>query len=995
MASNNKYNLFTIPPTESFSDSFVRTILKETEKNRSELTKYLILLPTRRACRVIRDAFLRQTNGTPILLPRLQAIGDIDEGELFFNLNGEDSLDCKPPISSMKRQAYLAQIISKLPDFSKSPAHNISLANALGQLLDQIYTEDLDISELPSLVDSQKFAAHWQITLDFLKIISEYWPQILNEIGMIDAADRRNILSNKLNDTWISNPPNHPIIAAGTTGSIPSTAKLLKTILTLPNGRIVLPGIDTYMSNNAWDNIDETHPQATLKNLLISLEKDRNDIKIWGCVDDNTETIKEKFISDALIPAKNSDIWQSMKGSEKTKQEIITSLVNTHLYECDTSQEEATIISLIIRESLEHKEKITAVVTPDRQLAKRIAVSCERWGIQLDDSAGKNLEQTTIGSFLISSAEVCLNQISPVYLLSFLKHPLNTGGDFKNFRKHIRLLDKQVLRGLKPDSGFKGIIKKYNKILDDEYQNNPNPINFEFINYLENLFKEFYNLFHNNQPHDFKKYLTEHIKFIENCSKEEFLWSGEEGEEASKFLSELLEASPLLPKVKGSDYLLILKQLMKQKSVRPKYGTHPRLMILGQLEARLINADRVILSSLNEGKWPSDSKHDPWMSRPMRQDFGLPPLERSIGLSAHDFVQGFCKKEVFLTRSKKQDGSPTVPSRWLQRISTLLKAYDISEDIIKKNEFNEYKNQLNLAKNKISIKRPEPTPPINVRPTNISVTSIDTWLKDPYSIYAKYILKIKNIDPLEKEWSHIEKGNLLHKILEKFNKDNKSIITNDCIDKFITIAKDEFELNGNEAIKDFWLPKIYKIGKWYINHETSWRKQARPIAFEEKGFIEINKENINFTIFGRVDRIDKLNNGEYVIIDYKSGGSFSAKGIQNGQYTQLPLEGYILKENGLKSLNKKIDNNVSNLEYWVLNGSDPAGKIVSLNKESDIKQAIESAEIGIKSLINVFYNQQTPYYSIPNLDNAPRFNDYEHLARVKEWTALSEQESIS
>ncbi|MAZ76086.1 MAG: double-strand break repair protein AddB [Micavibrio sp.] len=981
--------IFTIPPTKSFADSFTHKLLKETEDNVFALTQYLILLPTRRACRIIRESFLRQTEGKPLLLPRLQAIGDIDEDELLIGFNGGEALECPPAISAVRRQAYLAQIISKLPDFSKSPAHDLALANALGQLLDQIYTEDLDIAALPSLVDTDKFAKHWQVTLDFLKIISEHWPKILNEIGMIDIADRRNRLLNKLNEHWVNTPPQYTVIAAGTTGSIPSTTKLLKTILTLPQGRIVLPGLDPHIDDNAWSNIDESHPQSTLKNLLNALELERSDIKTWPDNDAHRNNEKEEFISNALTPADNTDSWQSINPTKKNTDNIGHALCNTHLYECNTLQEEATLISLIMRESLEHKEKITAVITPDRTLAKRITKACKRWDIIVDDSAGKSLIQSAIGSFILQSGKVCLSHVSPITLLSFLKHPFNTGGKFKDFRKAVRLLDKQVLRGLKPEANFDGLIKKYNDVLTDKYQSDPNPITLDLLHDLKPKFEELLSLFEDNNTHYFSKFLKEHIKFIENFSTQELLWQGDEGEEAAKFLSELLEESSLFPKINGHDYLSILAQLMSQKSVRPKYGTHPRLIILGQLEARLIHADRVILASLNEGTWPEDSGFDPWMSRPMRQDFGLPPLERGIGLSANDFVHGFCKKEVFLTRSKRVDSSPTVPSRWLQRIDTLLKAYGLSGDIIRKTEFLHYLEHLDKTDKVEPIKRPAPTPDLSVRPNKLSVTAIDTWLKDPYSIYAKYVLNLKTLEPLEKEWSAIEKGNLLHTILERFNKNNKTDIPNNAFDQFITIAKEEFEIQGDENIKEFWFSKIYKIGEWYINHEKSWRDKATPYVFEEKGSIEIKNGGTTFTLSGRADRIDKFHDGNYAIIDYKTGGSFSGKGMISGQYPQLSLEGYILSENGFGKAGIN-DERAVNLSYWLLNGANPAGKTTALHKENDVSQAIENAEIGIKELVSIFQNNDTPYYAIPNLDNAPRFNDYEHLSRVKEWAALGD-----
>lgn len=981
--TDTKGKIFTIPPSDSFSDCFTLGLLEETKGNEASLPNYLILLPTRRACRVIRDSFLRQTKGKPLLLPRLQPVGDIDEEELLINYRGSDALNIPPAISAIQRQAYLARIITKLPDFSKSPAHDLALANALGQLLDQIYTEDLNINELPDLVDREKFAQHWQVTLDFLQIISEHWPNILSEKGVIDAADRRNRLIQKLTQHWQESPPDYPVIAAGTTGSIPATATLLKTIMSLPQGRVVLPGLDKTSPDDVWNNIDETHPQGTLKNLMSALDINRKSVEAWPCSDSQTSSV-ENFVYDALVPAENTDAWQNTKSDSNLTEE----LSHISLYECNTPQEEASLISLIMRDALEDKEKITALVTPDRDLARRTAQACQRWNIALDDSAGTRLSQTTAGSYILSVVETCQQGLSPVSLLSFLKHKLNTGANFENFRQVVRHFDKQVLRGLKPQSGLDGLRKKYNDIKSDQYSDNLDSEILNLIDHIEPLLTELLSLFDNGQYHSFKTFIKTHLHALENFTPDHILWSGENGETAAQFFSEILEEAHHFPDVNGSDYISIIKQLMDQKTVRPKYGTHPRLMILGQLESRLIHADRVILSGLNEGTWPSENSHDPWMSRPMRQDFGLPPSERGIGLSAHDFVHGFCKKEVFLTRSKRVDGSPTVPSRWLQRINTYLQAHGLSDAILRKEKFSAYQNYLDEVIDQKPFSRPAPTPASEHRPEHLSVTAIDTWLKDPYSIYAKHILKLKALEPLEKEWSAIEKGNLLHAILERFNKKFPDQIPKEAYDQFIEIARDEFNKNGDEDLTEFWLPKIQKIGSWYTEYERSWRSYAKPIVHEEKGSVQISIPDHQFTLSGRADRIDQTDGNSCIIIDYKSGGSFSAKGIMSGQYPQLPLEAYILEQNGFTGLSEQA---CDGLNYLLLTGANPAGKVVALkNDKQNVDKAIASAEEGIRNLVSIFFDKDTPYYSIPNLDNAPRFNDYEHLARVKEWAALGE-----
>ncbi|MCI5059693.1 MAG: double-strand break repair protein AddB, partial [Alphaproteobacteria bacterium] len=242
----NIRGLYTIPAAHNFAESLAGGLLQETKDSPEELARYLILLPTRRACRNVQAAFLKLTDGKPLLLPRLQPIGDIDQDELSLHglvqgneqNQGQDIIHIPEAMPPMQRQILLSRLISALPDFSNQPGQNMTLAAMLGQLMDQIYTEDLDIQDLPSLIDNHELSEHWQITTKFLEVLSKSWPEILAEKGLIDTADRRNRLLKALNSLWQQSPPGHPVIIAGSTGSIPATAVLMKTALSLPRGSL-------------------------------------------------------------------------------------------------------------------------------------------------------------------------------------------------------------------------------------------------------------------------------------------------------------------------------------------------------------------------------------------------------------------------------------------------------------------------------------------------------------------------------------------------------------------------------------------------------------------------------------------------------------------------------------------------------------------------------------------------------------------------------------
>ena len=992
-------NIYTIPPGVSFADSLAQGLLTETGGKFEKLATYLVLLPTKRACRNVREAFLRQTKGQPILLPQLQAFGDVDADELQISGQGRLEIDIPPAMPPIKRQIMLAQAIAKLPDVTKGQEQNMALARALAALMDQIHTEDLDLANLPDIVDREAFAEHWQITVDFLQILSEHWPKILSEQGMIDGADRRNRLINALNAHWQANPPQTPVIAAGSTGSIPATANLLKTISALPKGSIILPALDQYMSTQAWDHVEEGHPQATLKLLLSHLECERDDVQIWPHISDNSEEVKtrEKIVSNFMVPPEATNEWRESAARKDDKTKIEKTLQHVQRYDLSTPQEEALLIALLLRETLEDKGKIGALVTPDRQIARRVAMACKRWGITIDDSAGRALHETSLGTYLRLLAETAENNLKPLEFLTLLKHEKTKGAGFQNFRKTVRLIDEELLRGTYSGTGFEALYKKFNdKQNDEQVYKKPDAKITDLIDHLKPILSPLITLLSDGY-HDFSKILEAHIKAAEQLhqsgsdSENSALWQGEEGEEAANFLSTLREHAHHIPPVSGSDYLAILENLMKNISVRPRYGTHPRLMILGQLEARLIQADRVILAGLNEGTWPPDPGHDPWMSRPMRKKFGLPTPERHITLAAHDFVQGFCNKEVFLTRSQRTASAPTVPARWLQRLDTYLEAIGLDPQMLRAGHHQQYLDYLDKAEKVSPVSRPTPHPPVNARPTKLSVTKIETFLKDPYQIYAKEILKLNKLEPIQKEIDAAERGSILHEIMEKFTEAYPKNIPDTAKNDFITISKQILEEADYDITQwSFWMPRIIRMASWVIPHEQNWREHADFGVNEAKGKIILSEGLDNdFTLTARADRIDNRHDGSTAIIDYKSGGTYSKKRMETCELPQLPLEALILAEDGFKEagIHKTKTGSIS---YWKITGGRPEGEIIEISDESKLEDIIETAKAGITNLIHVFENDDTPYLAVPRLDNAPRFNDYEHLERLKEWAALGE-----
>lgn len=1000
MSGTAPKNIYTIPAGLPFAKTLAGKLLEDHKDSPETLASHLILLPTRRACRTLQEAFLQLSNGKPLLLPRLQPIGDIDEEELTLSIagtgSGESFLNLPPAIAPLRRQLLLARAIMKIKDFNQGPDHALALARALGRLMDQIHTEGLDMADLAKIVP-EEFADHWQITLKFLEILSETWPQILAEQGRIDVAERRNLLIRRLTAYWADHPPQTPVIAAGSTGSIPATADLLALIATWEHGQVVLPGLDQDMDEESWAALEDSHPQAGFQHLFEHLKLDRHQVRLWPYVQGDAAALEKTAQRQALAgeimrPAETTKTWTQLREDPAKVQHFEAALDGLRVLACTNEREEADVIAALMRGILEDPEKTAALITPDRTLARRVAAGCKRWGITLDDSAGAALDQSSLGAFLMLSVQACIDRFAPVSLLSLLKHPYCRAGlSQKSYDAAVHQIEMTALRGLKPAPGFESIIARM------EGKNVPRE-SVSFLKEIQRIMERFINGSGEETTYKFNDLLKSHILMIETLSKQEhkegheILWAGEAGEAAAGFMADLLEHSDLLPRVTLASYRDILQTLMTGITIRPAYGTHPRLRILGQLEARLVDADLIILGGLNEGVWPPDPGHDPWMSRPMRKAFGLPGYERSVGLAAHDFVQGFCNPNVVITRARRCGGAPTVPARWLQRLLSVMDAAGLDAQQLQDETLLSWARGLDHYDNPVPYLRPEPRP--GCRPDKLSVTRIETWLKDPYSIYAGHILKLRKLKPLEREIDAAVRGDLLHEILHRFVSAYRRDLPEDAYAQVQIIAHCTIEMHHDDpAAWSFWWPRFERAAHWFLDYETSWRENAENRITEAKGGFEIATPGGNFTLTGRVDRIDVIQTAEGpcgAVIDYKSGGQYPKTGIRTCALPQLPLEGLILEQGGFPDLKSMP---AGYLGYWVMSGGPEAGKAIEIN--DNVTGIVDKCRTGLSKLLVTFEQPGTPYYSLPRPENAPRFNDYEHLARVKEWSALGDADSDS
>lgn len=686
---------------------------------------------------------------------------------------------------------------------------------------------------------------------------------------------------------------------------------------------------------------------------------------------------------------------------------------SVELVETATVQSEAVMISLMLRKADEDGKK-AALITPDRQLARRVQNELKRWNIHVDDSSGVPLSDTPSTIFLMHVVNVKLQKFSPSALLGLLKHShfssqFGLAMSKSDLKIAVYSLELILFRGVRPASDLKGLLANLQMKQDEIFADNAtyqymHPLvreisqnDWQLVRRLLEALEDVFSKFKNTSSRNFADIFADHLAIAEQLSQMDeagnsLMWQSHEGDGLAHLSSEILQSKPQFNTVSLEEYEPLLKQIISGNMVRAKGQSYAGLAILGAMEARLADLDVAILGGLNEGVWPQIPQADAWVSRKMMAEIGLPAPERRVGLSAHDFVAAFSVKQVYITRAEKLGGAPTVASRWLLRLKAVLNALGIPNALNPSSPWQHWATELDRPSEIVPNIKPEPRPPVAARPSQMSVTDIETWIRDPYAIYVKKILKISPLDELEMEINAAEKGSLFHDILHQFSLCYEGEIGGDALPLLINIGENRFvEIkNSWPELYAFWWPRFLRVAEWFLNQEAVRRNNNPTIYAEIKGQMcfESNygtNHNQPFTVTARADRID-IYSDEVDILDYKTGVPPTPKQVSAGFAPQLLLEAAILADGGFKTI--EIDKSLPiNFAYMQLTGAYPAGKMQSF-KRLDSQQLVDDILVGLKTRIADFAIHQTAYKPRELAEFAARFRDYDQLSRMKEWALI-------
>jgi ATP-dependent helicase/nuclease subunit B len=774
--------IFTVPPGQPFLTALARVVLSGDlpqpggpKPSPVDLTDVTLYLPTRRAKRAVQDAFLKAGGGRAMLLP---AILPISEGEEELSLimeavRGERANSIGAPISEMHRRLALTQLVMRWSDAMRSrgdggiepaagagtPAQAVALAAELARLMDMVETEGISLDRLETIVPEQ-YSEHWQKTLTFLQIVTEYWPQYLDSEGLLSPAARRNAVIRADARRLLQSPPKGPVIVAGVTGSVPATVELMRAVAALPNGAIVLPALDLTLDDESWgailgkdsDSGHAEHPQYGLAKLLKALNIERTDVDVLpGASASPRQKAREELISEALRPSQTTGRWPAYAAKLCDPAPRDAALGGLSLIEAPTAQDEAEAIALILRHTAEIPGRTAALVSPDRLLARRVAIRLESWGIRVDDSAGRPFAKTPPGAFLELVIAAHADDYAPAALMALLKHPLTRlGRDPFVIRRSARALEIAAFRTPYFGQGLDGIEaaleqarldistrqrrhKAVQRLWDEDWD-----AARDLVQALRQAFEPLSVLSGERRAPLLAEIARAHVAVAENLARvpdsgdePSPLWREEAGEAAQAFFAEL--ATDGLPEIAlpTADYPDFYRSLVTGINVRPRVPVHPRLFIWGPFEARLQQTDVMILGSLNDGTWPQATDPGPWLNRPMRDELDLPSPEEKIGQAAHDFVSLLGAGEVILTRAEKVNGVPAVPSRWLLRLQALLDGANARGQLEPHSPWLGWARQRDVIARREPAKCPEPRPPRDMRPRKLSVSRVETFIANP------------------------------------------------------------------------------------------------------------------------------------------------------------------------------------------------------------------------------------------------------------------------
>ncbi|MBS7696970.1 MULTISPECIES: double-strand break repair protein AddB [unclassified Chelatococcus] len=1045
MARAPSPRVFTIAPGAPFLPTLVEALasgrlvpglqLSDGTVDPLVLADTTIFLPTRRAARALTTLLAERCGGRAVLLPRIVPLGDVDDAEIALAADlgamGEGDFAGLPPaIGETERRLILTRLVLawakavdrallRLDDHEPllvpaSPADALGLAGDLARLMDALATEGIAWESLHSLVED-RYSRYYGITLDFLKIAAETWPQILVDRGVSDPVSRRNAIILADAARLARERPEAPMIVAGSTGSVPATAHLIAAVSRLPQGAVVLPGLDRGLDELSWRAIADArhgHPQAALQRLIATIGIDRADVQELADLAPEVAA-RAIFLAEALRPAETTHVWaEHRRGTDDlfardfaaTTDAALAGLI---LVEAPDERSEALAAALAMRETLETPGATVALVTPDRMLAERTIAELARWDIAVEDSAGLPLSRTRAGSLAQLVADAALADCAAPQLLALLNHPDATfGQSFATARQVAAELEIGLLRGPEAPPGIAGL----KAILPERQREaasrrSPRPLRrlgpaawnrvAALLDALQAAFAPLERQILADGQVDLVAMASAHDEVLRAVSARtsDEDWDPPRadgwGDLASLFDDlAVVQSAELIGR--PGDYPAFFAGLLAERVLRRGEAAHRRAKVFGLLEARLLTADRIVLGGLDEGIWPPAVRTDAFLNRPMRTALGMSPPERRIGQTAHDFVEALGTRDAVITRSLKREGAPTVPSRFLQRMKALAGSEAWEAVRARGRAILAWAEAIDRVPAEPPLRRPMPKPPLHLIPRSLSVTEVETLVRDPYAIYARHVLKLDPLDGLAVPPGAADRGNLVHEALGRFALAYPAALPADALAALTAIGREVFAPYGAYPdVMALWWPRFLRLAEAYVAWEAARRPGLARLHAEISGGLDlVLADGSSFALRGRADRVEESSD-RAVIVDFKTGQVPTPKQIFAGFAPQMTLEAAMLVAGGFKGPAPMPADRIDLLYVGASGGKEPLKPRPVQPERGETRSVadlVAEHPTRLAQLLSRYCRGEIGFASRPFAEYAKREGVYDHLARVREWS---------
>jgi ATP-dependent helicase/nuclease subunit B len=949
--------LFYLPPGVDFASELVRGLRERMQGKPPEaMARVRLFLNSQRMRRRVTEAF--SASGVSFL-PRMDVVSDLQDDPILADLGR--------PEPDLRQRLRLARLVGALlaaqPELAPNAAR-FDLAESLRRLLAEMQDEGVSVETISGL-DVSTHSAHWARTQAFLSIVAP--------LATADSkASRQREAVLRLATQWAAAPPSELVVIGGSTGSRGTTALFMQLIAGMKKGAVVVPGFDADLHESVWQAMgdamaSEDHPQYRFRRLMDAMKAGPEDFLPWRDVTPH-DPARNRLISLALRPAPVTDQWL-VEGP--MLPDLAMASAGLTLIEATSPRDEASAIAAALRQALEQGTR-AALITPDRGLSRRVAAALARWGIEADDSAGSPLALSPAGRLLRLVARAFTAPLTADLLLTMLKHPLAGSGDGRG--RHLALTRKLELHLRRHGPAFP---------LAEDVMGWSDAASGEWAAGLAEVLRQL----GPPPPAPLAEHVARHVAVTEALAGKDagHLWREASGEAARRLMAGLAAEAEHGEVMSAADYRNLFETLVQEGEVREGKERHPLIAFYGHREAREMVADLVIMGGLTDGIWPGNADPDPWLNRKMRRDSGLLLPERQIGLSAHDFQQAIAARRVILSRAVRDAEAETVPSRWLNRLANLMSGLpDRNGPDALKAMRARGQVYLDLARaferpspaQRDALKpapRPSPQPPVGLRPRRLSLTRISRLIRDPYAIYAEYVLRLRPLDPLHHEPDDRDRGNAVHKVLESFVKERPP-------GESVTAAKARLLAITETVMREetpfpsarvLWTARMERAADHLLRQDA--KHGGTAVLVEEMGQVAVGDSG--FTLIGKLDRIDLLPDGRLHLIDYKTGTPPTAK--QQEEFDkQLLLAAVMAEMGGFAELGQR---QVARISYI---GLGAAGKVVETEMTEELLGDQWSRFV---ELIDKYHLRETGYSARRAVFEVSYPGDFDHLARFGEW----------